>query len=43
MTIKTPKEMFINAGKTMNIAGGGSSIILSKTGIDLLGKEVRQN
>jgi hypothetical protein len=43
MTISTPKEICIDAGKSMRIAGGGSSIILDKSGIDLHGKEVRQN
>ena len=43
MTVSTPNEMYIEAGKTMKIAGGGSSIILGKTGIDLHGTEVRQN
>ena len=43
MTIKTPKEMYIDAGKMMKISGGNSSIILGNSGIDLHGKEVRQN
>ena len=43
MTISTPKEMCVNAGKTMKISGGSSSIILGNSGIDLHGKEVRQN
>jgi hypothetical protein len=43
MTISTPKEMFIDAGKSIKMAGGGSSIMLDNSGIDLCGKKIRQN